>query len=277
LKAAFALLLALTILPGPARSQEAPAPPASADRVDGFKHLPGLLWDDTRAMAAAPGSWTGQDWGRLGLGAAAVLGAGLLLDHTVDEAVVRSDHRAWRNAANNVAELGGVGGLALIGGGYLVTSALGQDQGRAMWVDTGIAAVLARVTAFTVQQAAGRAAPKDNRGSDDFRPFGGRGGFPSGHASQAFAMASAISMHADSPWVGGAAYGLAGLVGLARLETRDHYVSDVLAGALVGTTFGRAVVTFNRKQRQGASTVAEVSVVPAWSHGYRGLGLMARF
>lgn len=271
--------LAIITVAGAARGQEASAPPAPvADyRVDEVKHLPGLLWDDTRALAAAPGGWTGRDWGRLGLGAAAVLGTGLLLDRTVDDAVVRSDHRPWRNAAKNVAELGGAGGLALIGGGYLVTSLMGRDEGRAMWVDAGMGTILARATAFTVQAATGRAGPKDDRGTHDFRPFSGQDGFPSGHASQAFAMASAISMHSDQAWVGGVAYGLAGLVGLARLETRDHYASDVVAGALVGTTFGRAVVKINRDRRRSSSAGLEVSVVPAWSHAYRGLGLQARF
>jgi membrane-associated phospholipid phosphatase len=270
-------ILAVCIIAGPARGQEAAAPPApdGGYRVDEVKGLPGLLWDDTKALAAAPGSWTGQDRVKAGLGAAAVLATGLLLDHAVDQAVLRNDHPSWRNAARNVAQLGGAGGLVLIGGGYLVTSVLGQDQGRALWVDTGIATVLARATAFAVQGATGRAVPSDGRGSHDFRPLSGQDGFPSGHASQAFAMASAISMHADNPWLGGVAYGLAGLVGLARLETRDHYTSDVVAGALVGTTIGRAVVKVNRGLR-GESGV-EVSMVPAWSRDYRGLEFVARF
>ena len=270
-------LLAIGLVAGVVRGQEASAPPAATYRVDEVRHLPGLLWDDTRALVAAPGDWTCGDWGKLGLGAAAVLGAGLLLDRTVDEAVLRSDHRPWRNAARNVAELGGVGGLALIGGGYLVTSLMGRDEGRALWVDAGMGTVLARATAFTFQAATGRAGPRDDRGSRDFRPFSGQDGFPSGHASQAFAMASAIAMHSDQAWVGGLAYGLAGLVGLARLETRDHYTSDVVAGALVGTTLGRAVVKINRDKRRNTSAGLEVSVVPTWSRAYRGLALQARF
>jgi hypothetical protein len=268
-----ATLLVIGLLPALARAQEAPA---TGYQVDRFGHLPGLLWDDTKDLVQAPAQWTDQDWTRAGLGAGAVLASGLLLDHAVDRAVVRNDHRSWRNAADDVAQLGGVGGLVLIGGGYLTTSLMGQEQGRAMWVDTGIATVLARATAFTAQIAVGRARPGLDRGSDDFRPFGSQDSFPSGHASQAFAMASAISMHADSPVVGGVAYGLAGLVGVARLETRDHFVSDVVAGALVGTTIGRAVVRWNQDRRESGSR-AEFSVQPAWAPGYRGISLMAKF
>jgi membrane-associated phospholipid phosphatase len=268
--------LALCLAAVPVGAQEAPPAP-SGSQVDDFRHLPGLLWDDTRTLAQAPGAWSSRQWGEAGLGAFAVLATGLALDHAVDDAVVRSDHPSLRNAARNVAQLGGVGGLVLIGAGYLGSSWLGQDEARAMWTDTGIATILARATAFTVQVAVGRATPSAGQGAHDFRPISSQDSFPSGHAAQAFAMASAISMHSDSPWAGGIAYGLAGLVGLSRLETRDHYTSDVLAGALVGTTIGRAVVRVNQGRRRGAGPSAEISVMPAWSRDFRGICVAAKF
>jgi membrane-associated phospholipid phosphatase len=235
------------------------------------------LWDDTRAVVRAPGSWNAAQWTEAGLGAAGVVAGGFLLDHAVDQAVLRNDHASWRSAARDVAQLGGVGGLALIGAGYLGSGWLGQDKARAMWTDAGIGATLARATAFTLQVAVGRDRPSEGKGAGAFSPFSSQDSFPSGHASQAFAMASAISMHSDNPWAGGAAYGMAGLVGLARLETRDHFTSDVLAGALVGTTVGRAVVRINQDRRNRATPRAELSVAPAWSRDYRGLAVVARF
>lgn len=272
----YAVLVACLLVPGRAVAQEAPPAP-SGYQVDEFRHLPGLLWDDTVTLAQAPGSWTRREWTEAGLGTGVVLAAGLLLDHPVDQAVVRNDHASWRTAAKDVAQLGGTGGLVLIGAGYLGSAALGKDEARALWTDTGIATVLARVTAFTVQVAVGRDTPSANQGARDFRPFSSQDSFPSGHASQAFAMASAISMHSDSPWVGAAAYGTAGLVGLARLETRDHFTSDVVAGALVGTVIGRAVVRVNQDRREGSVRKAEFSVMPAWSHEFRGICLAAKF
>jgi membrane-associated phospholipid phosphatase len=88
-------------------------------------------------------------------------------------------------------------------------------------------------------------------------------------------MASVIALHADSPWVSAAAYGLAGLVGLARLETRDHFSSDVLAGALIGTGIGRAVVRMDQGRRLG--TRAEIRFAPVLAPGFRGLSVMAKF
>jgi membrane-associated phospholipid phosphatase len=257
------------LLPALAWAQE---PPAA--QVDAFPALPRLLWDDTAALVRMPGDWGSRQWTGFAWGAAAVLATGLALDRPVDRAVLRNPSPSLNNAARNVAQLGGAGGLVLIGGGYLGSSLLGKDQARSLWADAGIATVLARGTAFTVQLATGRATPSANRGTHAFQPFSSNDSFPSGHASQAFATASVIAMHADSPWVGAAAYGLAGLVGLARLETRDHFSSDVLAGALIGTGIGRAVVRVNQGRRGGQ---AQVSVAPVLAPGYRGLSLVARF
>ena len=66
--------------------------------------------------------------------------------------------------------------------------------------------------------------------------------FPSGHASQAFAVATAIAENYPVWWVQTLCYGGAGLVGYARIEQNDHYASDVVAGSLLGWAVARAVV-----------------------------------
>jgi len=71
--------------------------------------------------------------------------------------------------------------------------------------------------------------------------------FPSGHASASFSLAAV----AASQWgwkVGVPACLLAGFVGYTRMESNRHYLSDVLFGAGVGITSGRAVY----KVRRGA-------------------------
>lgn len=268
-----ALAAVLCLLTSAGVAQEVPAGYA----MDTIPHLPRLLWDDGAALARAPGAWGPSQWSQAALGVAAVAGAGLVLDRDLDRAVVRNRRASWDQPAKDAAQLGGIGGLALVGGGYLATSLLGRDEARAMWVDAGLATVLARTVAFTGQLAVGRARPGEDRGTHDFRPFSSADSFPSGHAAQAFAIASAVSLHADNPWVGAAAYGLAGLVGLSRLETRDHFSSDVVAGALVGTVIGRAVVPLNQRRRQGAGSRAQVSFSPVLDGSFRGVRLVAAF
>ncbi len=73
------------------------------------------------------------------------------------------------------------------------------------------------------------------------RPDGsGIGSFPSGHAADTFAFATAIERHFSwKLWV--PAYGLASYVAASRLHDNVHYLSDVVFGAAVGVIAGRTV------------------------------------
>lgn len=64
--------------------------------------------------------------------------------------------------------------------------------------------------------------------------------FPSGHTTTGFAAATVIYLLAGRRW-GGAAFIIAALIGLSRLVTGAHYLTDVMAGSLVGTLGALAV------------------------------------
>ncbi len=73
----------------------------------------------------------------------------------------------------------------------------------------------------------------------DSRPmFGVRGSysFPSSHATNAFA--TAVVLDAVFPGARAALLVLAGLVSYSRIYVGDHWPSDVLAGALLGSLIG---------------------------------------
>jgi len=72
------------------------------------------------------------------------------------------------------------------------------------------------------------------------RPNGGNYSFPSGHTAAAFAVAPVLAHHFGR-FAAIPAYVLAVGTGLGRMEDRKHYLSDVLAGAAIGLTVGRAV------------------------------------
>lgn len=66
------------------------------------------------------------------------------------------------------------------------------------------------------------------------RPNGADYSFPSGHTSASFSSAGYIQQRYG--WKkGGAAYAAATFVGWTRIKANKHYVSDVVAGAALGT------------------------------------------
>ena len=77
-----------------------------------------------------------------------------------------------------------------------------------------------------------------------------RSSFPSGHATIAFAAAAAASSEVSHMWpkmtwiVGPILYTSAGFVGLARMYQSQHWASDVLMGAGIGTFAGLKVVRY---------------------------------
>jgi membrane-associated phospholipid phosphatase len=106
------------------------------------------------------------------------------------------------------------------------------------------------------------------------RPDGGdRLSFPSGHTSTAFSLAAVANEHYG--WrVGVPAYLVASGIGLSRIQSDRHHLSDVLAGATLGLIVGRTVV---RKDGERPGRKSLLSVGPATDlHGLGvGLGLTA--
>ena len=78
--------------------------------------------------------------------------------------------------------------------------------------------------------------------------------FPSGHTANAFAATFALFQtlrfrHPDSPWIWvslAAGCTLAGAVGGSRVVAGDHFPSDVIAGAVLGSAIGWVVPELHR-------------------------------
>ena len=110
----------------------------------------------------------------------------------------------------------------------------------------------------TLKFVVGRSRPNADHGPHHFQPFSSSASFPSGHATQAFAVASVVATGYDEvPWVAPIAYTGAGLVGFARIRGNNHFLSDVIAGAVIGTGVGYTIVHANRgRQHPQALTIA---------------------
>ena len=274
-----ALLLAALLLPTacattrvvPAPLQ--PAPPAAPAELsapaDGAGPPLSLFKDlekDAVHIGTAPFHWEGSDWAKFGLGVAAVGGA-VLLDQDLKNVMDRNSTGSARSIANAVAPFGSEYSFGVLGAFFLSGKLLKNEKALSVAED-GLASSLiaAGVISPILKLTVSRARPNQAESTFD-RDRGGMS-FPSGHATQAFAVASVIAAHYDSPWVKVAAYGLAGLVGLARMEQGEHFASDVLAGALIGTAVGNAVVRFHDSER------LHISFAPSMNPRAHGAALM---
>jgi hypothetical protein len=70
------------------------------------------------------------------------------------------------------------------------------------------------------------------------------------------------------------AYVLASLVGVSRLRSNAHWLSDVLAGAALGHIVGRAVVRQNGEPKDGEGSAGTTSsAIPIMISGIQGVEL----
>lgn len=104
----------------------------------------------------------------------------------------------------------------------------------------------ANTAVLALKYAAGRERPYTAHDSDGEFLAGGTS-FPSGHTIMAFTMASLLAQNdPKAHWFNRAAFLLAGGVGAARVTAKDHFPSDVLAGATLGILVGRCAAKCTR-------------------------------
>lgn len=117
--------------------------------------------------------------------------------------------------------------------GLAALFAAGGAEGRRAAVGAGLAAGAALVAAHFLAGAVDRPRPfVTHPGAHLFVHHAADAGFPSDHATAAFAIAMAVWLRLRLP--GAAALVLATVLGLARVAIGVHYPGDVLAGAGIG-------------------------------------------
>jgi len=201
--------------------------------------------NDAKALATAPLHWNHSQWQRLGEGAAAVVVVGLL-DKPIEDAIQRNRSSFTNSFAKFVTPFGGGRALQItalmFAGGALMHDRRLEGAGR----DGLISELLAAgVVTPILKRLAGRARPFVGEGTHSFHPSKSADGdyesFPSGHATNAFAAATAIAAHYDSKIVKVLTYSLATGVAFARTNDNVHWPSDVLAGALIGRAVAKGI------------------------------------
>jgi len=151
------------------------------------------------------------------------------LDDNVNAALVDA---SW---SHNVFALGAVlGQSATLLGAAGTIYVVGRSKGSPKLSHMGSDLIQSVVVSEGVTQALKYTVRRE-------RPDGsGANSFPSGHAADTFAFATAIERHFG--WRGAVpAYAFASYVAASRLHDNVHYLSDVVFGAAVGIIAGRTV------------------------------------
>lgn len=165
--------------------------PAMADR--GALGVVGDMGADALDTLTAPVRWDGGDWGRLGLVAAGIAGA-VCLDRPVQRFAMAHADGGAHTLATWANPLGTYGSFIVLGacgaGGWIG----GDPRGVMVLRDGVIATVVASgIVTPALKVAVGRSRPNAGQGPNDLHPFSGGASFPSGHTTQAFAVASVIA------------------------------------------------------------------------------------
>ncbi|HEV2615973.1 MAG TPA: phosphatase PAP2 family protein [Candidatus Acidoferrales bacterium] len=220
--------------------------PASGQRDVSWKLLPSNFLDDQRAMWLFPVQLAhGHHW----LPTISIIGftAGLIVADPHDTPYFRRT-TAFSDFNSNFSKIATDAELAAAPAFLYLTGLATKDsyaQKTALFA--GEAAADGMVFYGIAQVATHRQRPieipPDGNFSDTF--WDGHKGiisnsFPSGHAIEAFGIATVIARryrkHRWVPWV---AYGAASVISFSRITIQSHFTSDVFLGAAIGYTVAR--------------------------------------
>jgi membrane-associated phospholipid phosphatase len=211
---------------------------------------PATAQPPARSLAIEP-LFTRSDL-RFGAFAVAAIAASTLLDRQVGEEAPEENSAFARHLAHDASYLGNplYSGPALLAG-YAAGRFLHRPALESGAFRVGVGVLAAGAAAGAIKIAVGRERPYETPGDADvIRPFSGHTSFPSGHTTVAFALAAGIDHVTSAKWVPWVVYPAAALVGWSRLRDDEHWTSDVVAGALVGTwTAEKAIRWLERRAR----------------------------
>jgi membrane-associated phospholipid phosphatase len=184
-------------------------------------------------------SSTTSDW----LGAAGLVWLASRMDSSADDWAQNNQSDASLKTAKALDSMPLYLGA---GAGALALGLVDEDLAR-----TGFTAV--KAAGFTLlgnvalKSAVGRARPNDEVGPGSFNSFSAsapQSSMASNHVATTMALVTPFAQKYEQPWL----YGLGALSALGRVYQREHWLSDTVAGGVLGYAVGSVMLD---QQRQG--------------------------
>jgi membrane-associated phospholipid phosphatase len=195
------------------------------------------------------------------IGGGAIL-AGALLDKPSDRFMKKHQGSSFTRAWDNVGKALPV----VLTGGAAGTVAFGDARMQNIGIISLESVAGAAALSIGAKHIAGRARPNEEQGQWSRAADRSNASFPSNHATVAFAAVTPFAQEYDAPWL----YGLAAAGSLGRTAGRQHWVSDVVAGGVLGMAVGGWLWQAQRNDVRSsfAVTPGAKSVGVAWYGNY---------
>lgn len=172
-----------------------------------------------------------------------------------------------------ISHAGSVYGLGAVATTFYLIGRKNNDY-RAR--ETGLLSAEALIDSMIVESAlkgiTQRGRPQTGVERSEF--FEGGNSFPSGHSTQAWAVATVIAneyKHRRAVQI--AAYSAATAVSVARFTGQKHYLSDVVAGSALGFAIGRYVYSAHHRDELNPTSSAWPQITPEFNRGVRQYGV----
>jgi membrane-associated phospholipid phosphatase len=218
-----------------------------------------------RLAQSASSSPTLPQWAAGTAAAGGAVLASALLDKPVDRFVKNHAASTMLHKWGNVGKAAPV----LLTGAAGAAIAFGDERLQNIGLISLQAVAASVAVSVGAKYVVGRARPGEEMGP--WSQVGSQGkrsdaSFPSGHSAVAFAAVTPFAQEYDAPWL----YGVAALGAAGRVADRQHWVSDVVAGSVVGYVMGSWLWQSQRDQRRSSFSLLpgpkQISV--AWQTTY---------
>jgi membrane-associated phospholipid phosphatase len=192
------------------------------------------------------------------IGVGGLLVGSAIVDENLRNYIAGHQHQSLDHLADSVDPLGRARYLVpTMVAAFVVTRVARKRRVSDAVLRIGLGYAAADAIGSVLKPTVGRHRPEGTRTSLRFRPFSAGSvwhSFPSAHTVHAFALAAGVAEEVENPWVAAMAYGTATLVGLQRVYTESHWVSDMVGSAAIAIVASKSVIRWmHARQSTGAS------------------------
>jgi PAP2 superfamily len=226
-----------------------------------------IFLKDGICFYSSPFRFTGKDWIYTGLTAGAIAGI-MTLDEDVKNDVSvnngNSQNAFWSVGKNyGSAAVSGTVSILVYSAGLFTHQNEIRITGRMLLQSLVYSGIITTI----IKSVTGRSRPYITNNQYQFNWFETNNdelSFPSGHATTAFSMSTVLAERINTWWARIILYPLAAVTAYSRVRDDQHWLSDVVAGSLIGFGTGFFVVhKENEREQKHSSVFSKINFYPS--------------